>query len=163
MAVPLGASSFSVWCISVMAMSYWSCWFINAANRWFISKAGDEIELDKFNAIFYRRAIESYEKNKYRIDGDNVYINGQLANTYTFKMNYYWLMGDNRHNSLDSRMWGYVPEDHIVGKAAFIWFSKDNEAGHEGVRWNRIFQSAHWWSSSSPSLFWKYCLLFDLQ
>ena len=72
-----------------------------------------------------------------------MYINGELSDTYTFKMNYYWLMGDNRHNSLDSRMWGYVPEDHVVGKAAFIWYSKDNEKGHEGVRWERIFQSAH--------------------
>ena len=118
-------------------------WTEDNMGPWYLPKAGDEIELNKFNAIFYRRAIESYEKNAYKIDGDSVYINGQLAKTYTFKMNYYWLMGDNRHNSLDSRMWGYVPEDHVVGKAAFIWFSKDNEAGHEGVRWNRIFQSAH--------------------
>ncbi|MBT6513642.1 MAG: signal peptidase I [Crocinitomicaceae bacterium] len=118
-------------------------WTEDNMGPWYLPKRGDQIAMNEFNAIFYRRAIESYEKNHFEITPNGVYINGELSETYTFKMNYYWLMGDNRHNSLDSRMWGYVPEDHVVGKAAFIWYSKDNEKGHEGVRWGRIFQSAH--------------------
>lgn len=118
-------------------------WTEDNMGPWYLPKKGDEIKMTEFNAVFYRRAIESYEKNDFEITPNGVYINGELCEKYTFKMNYYWLMGDNRHNSLDSRMWGYVPEDHVVGKAAFIWYSKDNEKGHEGVRWERIFQSAH--------------------
>ena len=70
------------------------------------------------------------------------YINGKEATRYTFKMNYYWMMGDNRHNSADSRYWGYVPEDHIVGKAVFVWFSLDkNKSLFDGkIRWNKLFR-----------------------
>ena len=71
-----------------------------------------------------------------RVEGDKIFIDGNEATTYTFAMDYYFMMGDNRHNSLDSRFWGFVPEDHIVGKAQFIIFSK----GNDGVRWNRIFK-----------------------
>ena len=81
-----------------------------------------------FAAMAHRHVFE--EKN------GQYFINDQPATSYTFKMNYYWMMGDNRHNSLDSRFWGFVPEDHIVGKASLIWFSYDN-----GVRWNRIFKT----------------------
>ena len=66
-------------------------------------------------------------------------VNGTEADEYTFKMDYYFMMGDNRHGSLDSRFWGFVPEDHIVGKASYIWFSVDPNGG--GVRWNRMFTS----------------------
>lgn len=118
-------------------------WTEDNMGPWYLPKRGDEIELNAFNLAFYRRAIESYEKNKLEVQNGDVYINGEKTNTYTFKMNYYWLMGDNRHNSLDSRMWGYVPEDHVVGKASFIWFSREREPGFEGTRWDRIFQSAH--------------------
>jgi signal peptidase I len=108
-----------------------------------LPKRDDKIELTEFNIAFYRRAIESYEKNKVSIEEDGIYINDELSTHYMFKMNYYWMMGDNRHNSLDCRMWGYVPEDHVVGKAAIIWFSKDNEVDYERIRWERIFQLAH--------------------
>ncbi|MFT7614748.1 MAG: signal peptidase I, partial [Parvicellaceae bacterium] len=118
-------------------------WTEDNMGPWYLPKRDDKIELTEFNIAFYRRAIESYEKNKVSIEEDGIYINDELSTHYTFKMNYYWMMGDNRHNSLDCRMWGYVPEDHVVGKAAIIWFSKDNEVDYERIRWERIFQLAH--------------------
>jgi signal peptidase I len=77
----------------------------------------------------YRRAIEVYEENKVEIKNGTILINGKLATTYTFKQDYYWMMGDNRHNSLDSRYWGFVPADHIVGKPVFVWMSKGDFSG----------------------------------
>ncbi|MFM1930751.1 MAG: signal peptidase, partial [Bacteroidota bacterium] len=90
----------------------------------------------------YRRVIEVYEGNKVEVKGDQVYINDQAVTEYTFKQNYYWMMGDNRHNSADSRFWGFVPETHVVGKAVFTWFSKENVAQHGSsrIRWNRMFR-----------------------
>ena len=85
----------------------------------------------------YERIIEVYEQNSLEVKGDEIYINGELATSYTFQMDYYWMMGDNRHNSLDSRFWGFVPEDHVVGKALFIWMSWDKNNGK--VRWDRLF------------------------
>ncbi len=99
-----------------------------------IPKRGSTIELTPDNLIRYGRCIQVYEGNKLEQQGDKFLINGQLATSYQFKLNYYWMMGDNRHMSLDSRYWGFVPEDHIVGKASMIWFSWEN-----GPRWNRIF------------------------
>lgn len=109
----------------------------------YLPKRGETIQLTKENWPIYRRAIEVYENNTVKVNGDTYFINGKPATEYTFKMGYYWMMGDNRHNSIDSRMWGYVPEDHIVGKAGFIWYSKDSDPNYGGVRWDRIFQSAH--------------------
>jgi signal peptidase I len=81
-----------------------------------------------------------YEGNKVQQQGNELLINGRKANTYTFKLNYYWMMGDNRDRSEDSRYWGFVPEDHVVGKALFVWMSWDSNASFfSKVRWNRIF------------------------
>jgi signal peptidase I len=102
-----------------------------------IPKAGVKINLTLKNLPLYRRIIDVYEHNDLKVKGNDILINGQKATTYTFKQDYYWLMGDNRQNSLDSRYWGFVPEDHVVGKGVLVWFSTDPEGG---VRWNRIFK-----------------------
>ncbi len=100
-----------------------------------VPKKGAAIALTPDNIIRYGRCIEVYEGNTFENRGGKYFINGKEAASYTFKMDYFWLMGDNRHNSLDSRYWGFVPEDHVVGKASLIWFSYEN-----GPRWNRLFR-----------------------
>ena len=101
-----------------------------------IPAAGLEIELSEENLVLYERAITAYEGNTLTRENGRILLNGQEADRYTFKLDYYWLMGDNRHNSVDSRYWGFVPEDHVIGKPVLVWFSLD-PAG--GVRWDRIF------------------------
>ena len=104
-------------------------------------KRGWTVAINDSTMTLYRRAIEVYENNKVEVKGKDFYINGKKADSYTFKMNYYWMMGDNRHNSLDCRFWGYVPEDHIVGKAVMTFFSTDSTKGFfSKIRWNRIFK-----------------------
>jgi signal peptidase I len=103
-----------------------------------IPKKGVTIPLDSRNKALYKRAIAVYENNQWEEKDGKVILNGQPADSYTFKMNYYWMMGDNRHKSQDSRFWGFVPEDHVVGKPWIIWLSTEN-----GIRWNRMFKRIH--------------------
>lgn len=106
-----------------------------------IPKKGMTIELTKENIILYRRVIDVYEYNDYQEKDGKVYIDGKQVDKYTFKQNYYWMMGDNRHNSADSRSWGFVPEDHIVGKPVMIFYSLNQEKSFpSNIRWSRIFK-----------------------
>ena len=114
-------------------------WSNNNYGPIWIPKKGETIELTPENIALYSRVIDVYENNDYSRSGNTVTINGETATSYTFKQNYYWAMGDNRLNSEDSRAWGFVPGDHVVGKPLFIWFSKDET----GINWDRIFKSAN--------------------
>ena len=108
-----------------------------------IPKRGESIELTLENLPVYERPIVAYEGNKLEVKDGKIFINGTESNHYTFTMDYYWMMGDNRHNSADSRYWGFVPEDHIVGKPLFVWLSLDKDRGwFDGkIRWSRLFRS----------------------
>ena len=115
-----------------------------------IPKAGATITLDNKNIALYKKIIVDYEKNSLSTQGDTFVINGQKTNQYTFSQDYYWMMGDNRHRSEDSRFWGFVPADHIVGKPVFIWFSIDginDGIGQWKIRWDRVFTTV---SGSGP-------------
>ena len=106
-----------------------------------IPKKGAKVDLTVQNLPLYERCIRNYEGNTLEVKGGQIYINGKVATSYTFKMDYYWMQGDNRHNSADSRYWGFVPEDHIVGKPIFIWWSSDpDRSGFKGIRWSRLFR-----------------------
>ena len=102
----------------------------------YIPKKGETIELDMEVLPLYKRLISEYEKNTLSTNGNQILINGQPETSYTFKQDYYWMMGDNRNNSIDARAWGYVPFDHVVGKPVFIWMSWD---GIRNPRWERWF------------------------
>ena len=107
----------------------------------YVPKKGATIEINVDNLPLYRRIIETYEGNKVFVKDSQVIINNQVATSYTFQMDYYFMMGDSRHNSADSRFWGFVPEDHIVGKALFIWFSTDKDKSFfSSIRWSRFFK-----------------------
>ncbi|TVR82163.1 MAG: signal peptidase I [Saprospirales bacterium] len=107
-----------------------------------IPAKGQTLSIDHSNIALFKRIISVYENNDLEIKPDAIYINGKLTTEYTFGQNYYWMVGDNRHNSEDSRVWGYVPEDHVVGKPVFIFFSTKNASMREGIRWERVFKSA---------------------
>jgi signal peptidase I len=110
-------------------------WTIDNFGPLWIPKKGATIQLTPENITLYKRVIFVYENNKWEERDGKIFINGKEATSYTFKMNYFWMMGDNRHRSQDSRYWGFVPEDHVVGSAWMIWMSYE-----KGIRWNRLFK-----------------------
>ena len=103
-----------------------------------IPQKGKTVKLTVENLPIYERVIHAYELHDLKVEGDQIFIDGQPADSYTFEMDYYWMMGDNRHNSADSRFWGFVPENHIVGKPVFVWLSVNKEKG--GICWKRMFR-----------------------
>ncbi|OGS69341.1 MAG: signal peptidase I [Flavobacteria bacterium RIFCSPLOWO2_12_FULL_35_11] len=133
-------------------------WSIDNYGPIYIPEAGKTVELNAKSLPFYKRIIEVYENNNLTTSGDEIFINGKLATTYTFKQDYYWMMGDNRHNSEDARYWGYVPFDHVVGKPVFIWFSWDTngEGIAQKIRWERVFTTVH--GSGKPVSYLYYFL-----
>jgi len=114
----------------------------------YIPKKGATVEINSKTLPYYEQIIKNYENNNLVVHNDDIYINGKKANSYTFKQDYYWLMGDNRHNSLDARYWGYVPFDHVLGKPVMVWFSWDANAPSfmaklKSIRWDRMFSTVH--------------------
>lgn len=106
-----------------------------------IPKAGVTVDLSLENLLLYERIITSYEGNKLEVKGETIYINGQPTNSYTFNLDYYFMIGDNRHKSADSRYWGFVPEDHIVGRPLLVWLSLNKDKSFPAnIRWNRFFK-----------------------
>ena len=118
-------------------------WTVDNYGPIYIPKKGATVELKPETIALYSRVIDVYENNDYKEENGQYIINGKPATTYTFKQDYFWAMGDNRHNSEDSRAWGFVPHDHVVGKPLFIWFSTKNGNMSNGINWSRIFTSAY--------------------
>ncbi len=126
----------------------------------YIPEAGKTINLTVETLPYYKKVIRDYENHTLSVSGNQILIDGQASKTYTFEQNYYWMMGDNRHRSEDSRVWGYVPEDHIVGTPIFIWFSVDNFTNgvkNWKVRWDRVFTTVG--GDGEPVSYFKYFLL----
>jgi signal peptidase I len=130
----------------------------------YIPQKGKTVAINLETLPFYKRIITDYElndsgeKNDLQIAGNEIRLNGNVITNYTFKQNYYWMMGDNRHNSEDSRYWGYVPENHVVGKPIFIWMSWDtNGKGLNKVRWNRVFTTVS--GEGQPQSYFKFFLI----
>ena len=135
-------------------------WNVDNFGPIYIPEEGATVEINTKTIPFYKKIIRDYEKNDVKVTGNKVFINNKEASSYTFKQNYYWMMGDNRDHSEDSRAWGYVAEDHIVGKPVFIWMSFDNF--DEGIsnwkfRWDRIFTTVS--GSGEPQSYFKYFLI----
>ena len=129
--------------------SYLSLFPFTEDTRWtrdnygplWIPKKGETIDLTIGNLPLYERLITSYEKHDLKVQDGNILIDGEKVSSYTFAQDYYFMMGDNRHNSLDSRYWGFVPEDHIVGRPSLIWLSTDSSRKFpNNIRWRRFFK-----------------------
>ena len=124
----------------------------------YIPQKGKTVAITTETLPFYKKIISEYEENDLKVIGSEIRINGAVAKNYTFKQDYYWMMGDNRHNSEDSRYWGFVPENHIVGKPVFIWMSWDTHGSGLGkVRWERLFTTVG--GDGQPQSYFKYFLI----
>ena len=123
-------------------LNLYTQWDRNNYGPIWIPAKGATIKLTEDNLPIYERCIVAYEGNKLEVKEDGIYINGEKTDSYTFNMDYYWMMGDNRDKSADSRYWGFVPEDHVVGKPIVVWLSLDKDRSwFDGkIRWNRIFK-----------------------
>lgn len=132
------------WDQNIFPFSNKYAWNVDNFGPLEIPKKGQTVKLTIDNLPLYQRIIDLYEENDLKVNGEKILINGKEADSYTFKMDYYWMMGDNRNNSADSRYWGFVPEDHIVGKAVFVWLSLDKDQPfYNKIRWNRLFSFVH--------------------
>ena len=126
----------------------------------YIPQEGKTVQINAESIPFYKRIISEYEGNNLKINGNEIRINDKIATSYTFKQNYYWMMGDNRHNSEDSRFWGFVPQNHVVGKPIFIWMSIDginNGIKNWKVRWDRLFTTVG--GEGQPYSYFKFFLI----
>ncbi len=127
----------------------------------YIPEKGKTIKLTPENLPLYKKVIRDYEHNTVSVSGNQILINGKPTDSYTFAMDYFWMMGDNRDHSEDSRTWGFVPENHIVGKPVFIWMSFDNfQDGikfNEKIRWDRVFTTVG--GSGEPRSYFKFFLI----
>ncbi|MFD2588305.1 signal peptidase I [Croceitalea marina] len=153
--IPKGQAGYNVF-----PQSPYYKWNVDNFGPIYIPEECATVEINAKTIPFYKKIIRDYERNEVKVTGNKVFINGKEANSYTFKQDYYWMMGDNRDHSEDSRAWGYVAEDHIVGKPVFIWMSFDNF--DEGIsnwkfRWDRIFTTVG--GSGEPKSYFKYFLI----
>ena len=134
-------------------------WNVDNLGPIYIPEAGKTVSLTKETLPFYKKIISEYEGKELIVTGNEIRIDGKVANSYTFEQDYYWMMGDNRHNSLDSRYWGFVPADHIVGKPIFIWMSIDginDGIKNWRIRWDRLFTTVS--GTGQPQSYFKYFL-----
>ncbi|WP_394970911.1 signal peptidase I [uncultured Croceitalea sp.] len=153
--IPKGVAGYNVF-----PQSPYYKWNVDNFGSIYIPEEGATVEINAKTIPFYKKIIRDYEKNDVKITGTKVFINGKEASSYTFKQDYYWMMGDNRDHSEDSRAWGYVAEDHIVGKPVFIWMSFDNfDEGISNwkIRWDRVFTTVG--GSGKPRSYFKYFLI----
>lgn len=136
-------------------------WSLDNLGPIYIPEAGKTVALTVETLPFYKKIIDEYENHDLKVVGNEIYIDEKPATSYTFQQNYYWLMGDNRHNSLDSRFWGFVPEDHVVGKSVFIWMSLDPNIpwskAFDKIRWDRLFTTVG--GDGQPYSYFKFFLL----
>lgn len=117
-------------------------WTLDNYGPIYIPKAGETVVITPKNLALYKRIIDVYENHDLEIKNGRIFIDGKQTTKYTFEQDYFWAMGDNRHHSEDSRYWGFVPFDHMVGKPIFIWMSLKDGSLAKGIRWNRLFTKA---------------------